>query len=148
MKLRVYFACALTHSPPDFQQKIASVKECLKALPDVELLDFVGLVDGSPQDVYEHDIHTCVKSADLIIADCTHPAIGLGWELGAATEAFRKHVFIVAADGSHLSRLIHGAVSPRNSDLAFATYGSQHDLFMICKERIEYVQVRISNYAE
>jgi hypothetical protein len=92
---------------------------------------FLGLEVGTDQDVYEHDIHECVRNADLIIAECSFPSLGLGWELGTAVEKYRKPVLAVAKEGTKVTRLVTGAQSERNPDYQFELYRSVEDLLSI-----------------
>jgi nucleoside 2-deoxyribosyltransferase len=109
MKKKIYIGCALTHAPEEFRIAIAELKDKLRK--DYEILDFVGLEKGTPQEVFEWDMN-CVRRCDLLVADCTHPAIGLGMEIGIAIEN-DKAMLIVAHADAKISRAIIGITSPK-----------------------------------
>lgn len=138
--VRIYVGCALTHASEDFKRCIEILKSELRFLKDVEVLEFLGLVNGTPVDVYEHDIHNCVEKADLFIAECSYPSIGLGWELGTAVEKHQKHVLAVAMSDSKITRLVVGANCERNPNYSFQTYDSIKELVSICIKKVEQIQ--------
>jgi len=67
----LYIGCALTHATEEFKQNVQALKERLKEVCTV--LEFVGLVDGSAQDVYNHDVNNCVRGCNLLWAFVTRP---------------------------------------------------------------------------
>ena len=109
-KARVYIGCSLTHAPEDFKQAVENLKNSLRSNYDV--MDFLGLQKGTVQDVYNWDIKQCVAKCDLFIAICDHASLGLGYELGAAIEAFNKPVLAVAHKDAYITRLVQGIDSP------------------------------------
>lgn len=72
------------------------------------MFDFVGLVAGSPADVFNWDIGHCVKDCDALIAICDYPSIGLGYELSEAAR-LKKPILALAHNDSRVTRLVHGA---------------------------------------
>lgn len=104
--MKVYVGCALTHSPEDFKKSVQKFKAKLKAM-DHESLEFIGTLKGTPKDVYLWDIAHCLKKSEAFIAICDYPAIGLGFELGAA-QADKKPVLALAHKDSQLTRLVAG----------------------------------------
>jgi nucleoside 2-deoxyribosyltransferase len=111
MKKKLYIGCSLTQAPEEFKNAIEKLKNELRK--DYEILDFVGLVNGTPKDVFEHDTY-CVKSCDLFIADCTYPAIGLGYELGVAI-MLDKPILAIAHKDAKVTRLVLGVTNPNYS---------------------------------
>jgi len=105
-RLKIYVGCSLTHAPEDFKNDIVKLKHLLAKT--YETTEFIGLVNGTPADVYQWDVHRCLAECDLFLAICDHPAIGLGYELGTAIEAWHKPVLAVAHTSAHVSRLVLG----------------------------------------
>ena len=79
---KVYVGCSLTHAPEAFRREVERFKKRLKEIPDILVLEFLRLKDGTARAVYTHDIINCVGHCDLMIAICDHPSTGLGWEMG------------------------------------------------------------------
>ncbi|MBU0611882.1 hypothetical protein KKA39_02325 [Patescibacteria group bacterium] len=138
--IKVYVGCALTYAGEDFKRDIEFLKIFLRSIKGVEVLEFIGLVNGTPVDVYEHDIHNCVGGGDLIIAECSFPSTGLGWEIGTAVEKHKKHVLAVAKADAKVTRLVIGAQCERNPNYSFQTYDSLEKLFDICTKKIKQIQ--------
>lgn len=121
---KIYIGCSLTHSSTEYKQSIDDLKNLLR--PNFEILDFVGLVNGTAQDVFEWDTN-CVKTCDLFVMDCTYPAIGMGYELGIALTC-GKPVLAVAREGTIVSRLVLGVTDPKFS---FEWYGQMDEITSI-----------------
>lgn len=105
--LKVYVGCALTHATEEQKAAVEAFKKFLRQFCTV--LDFVGLTAGTSSDVYNYDIHECVKKCDLFIADCTQLSLGLGWELGTSVETCKTRTMAVAQQGTKVTRLVLGA---------------------------------------
>ena len=106
-KPKLYVGCALTAATEEFKASVERLKDTLRDL-GYTVFDFVGLVAGTPEDVYKYDIGHCVRDCDAFIAICDQPGIGLGWELGEATR-LGKPVLAVAHVDAKVTRLIPGA---------------------------------------
>ena len=119
-KLNIYVACALTYASEDFKKQIEILKEEIRNIDGVNLFDFMGVINGTPQDVYKHDIHHCVENANLIIAEVSEPSTGLGWELGKAVESQKEtYVLALAREDVKVTRLVTGAVDPKRNPRYF-----------------------------
>ena len=129
MKKKIYIGCALTHAPEEFRIAISELKDKLRQ--DYEILDFIGLEKGTAEDVFEWDTK-CVRSCDLLVADCTHPAIGLGIEIGVAIEN-NKPMLLVAHKDAKIGRMILGITHPKFS---FHRYNDSLEVVTFIKERI------------
>ena len=114
---KIYLGCSLTHAPKGFREQVDSLKDILRE--DYEVFDFLGLVDGTPQEVYQWDIHHCVTDCTVFLAVCDYPGIGLGYELATAIEKLKKPVLAVAHEDAKVSRLVTGIDAP---DYTFARY--------------------------
>jgi len=107
-RLNVYVGCSLTHAPGEYRDSIQKFKEALKE--DYRPLEFFGLGAGSAQEVHERDMN-CLKEADFMIAECTFPSLGLGFEI-AVVHQMAKTIFIVAQETATVSRMILGIQGP------------------------------------
>ncbi len=112
-KPKLYIGHSLTQAPPEFVAAIADMKRELHSR--FEVLEFIGLVGGTPADVYQRDIVTNVGSCDLFVAICDYPAIGLGYEIATAIEKHDKPVLALAHKATHISRLVEGIPSKKYS---------------------------------
>ncbi len=71
---KIYVGCALTSATKPFTEEIVAFKDLLRIHSTV--LDFLGLVEGTPVDVYRHDIEVCVAGCDMFTAVCDEHSIG------------------------------------------------------------------------
>ncbi len=129
-KKKLYIGCALTHASEEFKTAIETLKAELRH--DYEILDFIGLVKGTPQDVFAWDLH-CVRASDLFVADCTYPAIGLGMEIGTAL-AENKKMLVIAHEDAKVTRIVLGITHPR---VTFKRYGNHAEVIAMIREQIE-----------
>ncbi|PIR93666.1 hypothetical protein COT97_05335 [Candidatus Falkowbacteria bacterium CG10_big_fil_rev_8_21_14_0_10_39_11] len=127
---KVYVGCALTQATEGFLQQVEAFKNILRS--DFEVLDFVGLEQGTDADVYHHDTH-CVRTCDLFVAICDYPAIGLGYELGLALE-INKPVIALAHHESKVTRLVLGIDKP---NFKFHRYTQLNDMNFVIKEQFK-----------
>jgi nucleoside 2-deoxyribosyltransferase len=103
---KIYIACALTHVPRThfkiYADSVHSIGEALCSENNIEVT--YALKNSDPylstlpfsersRACYERD-KKLVKDADLIIAECTFPSIGLGIELELAV-AYSKPIIII-----------------------------------------------------
>lgn len=133
-KLKLYFGCALTHTSVEYRQFIQDLRQSLKA--DFDVLEFLSdpldmqLNDMSIiHQIYEHDVN-CVKSCDIMIAECSYASTGLGFELGLAIER-DKPVLAIAGKDVYVTRLVQGVTHPKFS---FRRYGSTEEVTELIKE--------------
>ena len=114
---KIYIACSLTHASDEFKQEIKKLKELLKTR--YEIMEFLGLETGTAKDVYKHDIEN-VKTCDLLLAECSHPSTGLGFEIATALAGHRP-ILAVAKKDAKVSRLILGINSTLFSLMEYQT---------------------------
>lgn len=105
---KLYVGCSLAHAPQEFIDEVLELRNSLKK--DFEMLEFIGVGEGTLQEVFTHDI-TCVKKCDVLLAICNLPSTGLGYELGVAVESGKK-VLAVAHTDAKVSRLVQGINLP------------------------------------
>lgn len=128
---KVYVGCSLTLAPEAFKLTVEDFKKALRR-EGYEVFDFVGLVDGTPADVYSWDIGHCVRDCDIFIAICDEPSIGLGWELGEAARLGKPVLAIVHADAK-VTRLVIGAAEIE-PNVRFERYQKLSDMLPIVAE--------------
>ncbi len=107
----IYVGCALTTATDKLKTDVGRLKTALR--DDYHVLDFIGLVNGTPTDVYRWDIHRCVATCELLIAICDESATGLGYEMGVAVEKRGIPVIAVAHSSAKVTRLVVGVDHPR-----------------------------------
>lgn len=114
MNKKIYFAGSISGGRDDaalYQRIIRMMQET-----DIVLTEHIGKPDYSTKNrtiedeiaVYKQDTAWLLES-DLVIAECTHPSLGVGYEMGFA-EAHGKPVYIfhrVPAD-IHFSAMLCG----------------------------------------
>jgi hypothetical protein len=132
-KSKLYVGCSLTLASQDFKEEVEDFKESLRKA-GYEVFDFMGLVNGTPKDVYDWDIGHCVKDCDVFVAICDEPSIGLGWELSEATR-LGKPVLAVAHHDAKVSRLVLGAADVE-SNIRFVRYRHLAEIFAIVEELV------------
>ena len=131
--MKIYVGCSLTHAPEEFKREVCGLKNKLSALPEVEVLEFLGLVAGTAHDVYVHDIIGCVGQCDMMVAICDFPSIGLGWEM--ATQVVRgKPLLAFAQEESKVTRFIF---DPQVSGYSFHRYRTLSEVFDRVKSKLE-----------
>ena len=133
---RIYIGCALTNLPLEWREELPRqynlLRDTLRQKKDeYEVLDFVGLINGTSQDVARHDT-SCVERCSLFVALCACPSIGLGYEIGVAT-MLNKTVIAAVPKGVTVTRMVKGldAVNPRHS---FVEYGDVSELVRMVDE--------------
>lgn len=110
MKKKLYVSCALTVVPPDKKEAFwGMVKDIKKELSkSFEILEFKGLGDFTPEEVYDFDIKECVMKADCMLSVCDYPSLGTGYEIGTSVEKLGIPVLAVAHKDSVVAKLIRG----------------------------------------
>lgn len=132
----LYVGCALTHATEEFKNNVQTLKDRLKKVCHV--LEFVGLVNGTAEDVYNHDINVCVRGCDLFVAICDEASIGLGYELAVQIEDRQMPALAVAHLSSKVTRLVLGITSP---DFEFKNYEDFNNLYEIIAKKIETLYI-------
>ncbi len=117
--MKLYVGCALTHAPQEFQTQVELCKRALREY-GYDLLEFIGLSNGTAADVYAWDIKECVDKCDAMIVIADYPSIGLGWETGRSVAA-GKPVIAVAHKDARITRLVLGAAESEENFI-FARY--------------------------
>jgi hypothetical protein len=124
----IYVGCALTHATEEFKRDVQALKERLKEVCHV--LEFIGLVDGTAQDVYNHDINVCVRGCDLFIAICDQASIGLGYELAVQVEDRKLPALAVAHVDARVTRLVLGINQPNFEFKQYIDFDNLYDIII------------------
>jgi hypothetical protein len=129
-KVNVYVGCGLTHAPQEYKNEIAALKDQLRKVDWITVLDFVTPHTLSTEwekmdsrHIYHNDIHDCVGVAEAIIAELSYPSTGLGWELGTSVEKHKIRTMMCARDDAKISHLPIGAsLHDDNAHVSFIRY--------------------------
>ncbi|MBI2355596.1 MAG: hypothetical protein HYV13_00095 [Candidatus Doudnabacteria bacterium] len=125
---KIYLGAALVHAPEVYRRSILDLKKILSE--QFEVLDFYGYDKaGEARNVYLHDID-CVKNCDFLLAECSYPSLGLGFEIASALN-LNKPVIAVAHKDALVSRMILGIDTPL---FTFMRYESISDIAKIISE--------------
>lgn len=120
-KKKVYVGCALTQVPLYLMEYV--INELRTKLGEkYEVLEFVGLTEGTPEDVFIRD-SDCVIDCDLFVAICDYPSLGLGIELGIAYATQKATLALANTNTEKVSRMAQG-IRARNPNFVFKRYGS------------------------
>ena len=113
-KVKIYFAASIRGGRDDWASYLEIVKQ-LRAYGEI-LTEHIGDAELSAagEDIGDHDIHDrdlgWLKSSDCLVAEVTTPSLGVGYEIGKATE-WGKPVLCLyrPAEGRSLSAMIAGS---------------------------------------
>jgi nucleoside 2-deoxyribosyltransferase len=119
---KVYFASALANATVQFRHDCDEIKELLKGKYVIK--DYFGYVpEADAKMIYEHDAQQ-IRNAEMLIAECSYPSLGVGYEIGLAL-ALGKQVIAIAKEGSIVSKMITG-----NPSIKFIWYADPKDLIV------------------
>ena len=130
--MKIYVGCALTHAPEEFRKKVAELKERLKKIPSVEVLEFLGLKAGDSRDVFVHDIINCVNECDIMVAICDEPSTGLGIEMREQVGR-GKPLLAFGHSNTRITRII---LDPTWSSYRFYRYQDFNDIYETVRDAI------------
>lgn len=115
MKIKLYVGCALgglkDTEKEEFLKQVVRVKESLGA-KGFDVLEFMGLGEQTPREVYEHDILGCVTICDAMLAVCDYPSTGMGYEMAIVIEKRGLPVLAVAHKDTFVSKIVRGVSKP------------------------------------
>ena len=87
--------------------------------------------DGTPAYIWKRDTDW-LKECDIVIAECSSPSLGVGYELAYAESLGKPvHVFYGKPDG-RLSAMLHGC-----PDFSVHFYSSSDELYAFLREIME-----------
>lgn len=137
--MKIYIGCSLTYASEEFKQEIEELKNILRK--DYEILDFVWLVDWTCTDVYNWDTN-CVKSCDLMIAECSYPSIGLWYELWL-WNSLKKPIFAIAKKDAKVTRLVQWINSLNYTFIRYNEHLSE--ILPLLEKKIEEIKKQKNN---
>lgn|GEM_PF-628807 len=109
---KLYVGCGLTNAPESFKAEVEELKDKLREVGHY-VFDFIGLVNGTDEEVYDWDIEHCVANCDLFVAVCDHDSTGLGIEICQSVNVLNKPTLAVYNQQSRLTRLVKGFAKRR-----------------------------------
>ena len=133
MKKKVYFAGSIRGSQADtalYRQLIAHINETAAVLTE-----HVGDMTRSVQEgsfsadriIYEQDT-AWLKECDIVIAECTGPSTGVGYELAFAEKLGKPVHILYRPEKTNLSAMIKG-----DSYFIIHPYGTKEEAFAILR---------------
>jgi hypothetical protein len=105
---KIYIGCSLAHAPEDYKEDVEKLKKQLNQ--KFKVIDFNEPENGTDEDIFAHN-SSSAKTCDLMVADCSHPSIGLGFEIATALQN-HKPVLGVAHGSAKVSRFVLGINNP------------------------------------
>ena len=122
---KIYVGMGLTQAPKEFREDFQNeLKANLRNLSEVEVLDFIGLVAGTPTDVYDYDrSHT--ESAELCVFIVDYPSIGLGMEISIRLASGKKMLIFAHVDAK-ITRMLTGMCEKEG--VSFVRYETVDDI--------------------
>ena len=109
--VRIYLGHALTGAPKEFVSRMLLLRNSIKQLPDVEVLEFnwiPGLGPDPKVDTYELDSRN-VRRAHLAVGILDYPSIGLGFELQIRIQE-KLPLFCFVPQGQEVTHLLSCAI--------------------------------------
>ncbi len=130
MSKTIYIAMAITGSPDEYRVDFQrDLKAGLRALPDVEVLDFIDpkepeAVGASEQEIVDHDKQH-LEECDLMIGVCDYPATGLGMEI-VFRHNLKKPLLLFAHKDRKITHMVVGFA--KREDIPCIKYKSVEDI--------------------
>ena len=136
MKKKIYFSGSIAGGRDDVKL-YKKIIDMMKKTDEV-LTEHIGNVNYSiknrkekdNQKIYEQDTNW-LKECDLVIAECSHPSLGVGYEMAYA-EKIGKPVYIFYRKDIYLSVMLSG-----DPYFICYSYESEEDLFNKIKHILE-----------
>lgn len=124
-KLKIYVGCKLTNASSEFIDLVASVKAHINSTNSYEVIEFLGLEEGTQEDVVLHDTNGMLKS-DICLFFVENESSGMGIEIGLGIP-FQKPVIVLIPckieEYKKISRMVTGqtAVNARFVSKGYST---------------------------
>ncbi len=131
---KLYVGCGLTHASEKFKKEVQELKDELSKVCPV--LDFLGVVNGTPHDVYVHDIINCVGSCDLMAGICDEPSTGLGWEMATQVLVRKKPLLAFGHEDTKITRLV---LDPQLPGYEFIRYKNFFQVYDKIVEKVKEI---------
>ncbi len=124
---KVYLASSLTQSSGELKTIVEELKTKLRTA--CRMFEYFGLGPGQAREVYLHD-KKCIDESDFVVAECSQPSLGVGYEIGYALSAGKK-VYAFAKEGIVVSRMIIGITDP---NFTYQTYKNVDEIIETIKK--------------
>lgn len=108
-KPKLYVGCGLTNAPREFTDRVDLLKAKLRE-EDWDVMEFLGTVAGTAEDVYQRDIVENVGGCDAFVGIFDEPSTGLGFELNESLRLGKPTLGVAHVD-TRVTRLVLGAAS-------------------------------------
>lgn len=137
---KLYFGCSLSSAPEEYATKVLELRQQVAALPEVEHLPFLTDIhpDSNPHDIFKWDIFNQVAQADIMVAECTQPSFGLGWEVSHAVHVRKIPVLAFAHVDfkEKLSKFAPGADVEELPNYSFSWYKDNQEILDVIQKNI------------
>lgn len=128
----VYFAGSIRGGRQDaalYARIIAYLKgrgfQVLTEYVGLSSLSAMGEQDLTEKQIWERDMSWLIKS-DIVVAECTAPSLGVGYELGRARDLGKEILALYDRDRCRLSAMLAG-----DGKIRALGYGSKEELFAV-----------------
>jgi len=109
-KKKVYFTCALSGLTQVERDEMAALRDTLRE--DFDILEYCDPKDLTPAEIFAYDIDVNVAEADFLVSIVNRGATGLGYEICAAIELYKKPVLALAHHDAQISPFVLGINRP------------------------------------
>jgi len=117
--MKIYFASAIANSTHELRLEDEKLKRLIQE--KFHIHEYLGFNPSlNAKTVFLHDKEQIDKS-DLIIAECSNPSLGVGYEIGYALSLGKK-VIALAKESATVSKMIEG-----NPKITFFRYQNADD---------------------
>lgn len=110
--IKIYLAHSLTEAPPEFLERMKILRNDIRKIPGVEMLDFAwekGPEFNERVNVYEYDMD-CVHKADLLIAVLDHISSGTPMEIQARCIMFGSPLTCFHRKETRVSKIVRDCI--------------------------------------
>ena len=110
---KIYLGCSLTGAPESFKSEVKDLIGLLeKSYTILPFFSFTNKIAKNNREVFEFDMNQ-IKEADFMIAICSYPSTGMGYEIREALSQGKK-VFAFAKDTDNISKFIDNGITDSN----------------------------------
>lgn len=138
-RLRLYVGHKLTNAGEDFLEKMSLLRDGIERelAGEFVVLKFLGLVGGTPFDVFQQDINVNVATCDLMVAIVDEESTGLGLEIGLALSRFGKPILLIQhSNVPRVSRLVLGAAEHNSGNMLHVIVNDRLDIIKAIRDSV------------
>nr|AIA18953.1 Nucleoside 2-deoxyribosyltransferase [uncultured bacterium] len=139
--LKIYLAHSLTQAPAELLARMKILRQALKDIPGVEVLDFAwerGPKFNEQVNVYEYDMN-CVREADLVVAVLDNISSGTSMEIQSRCQMSGQPLVCFFKKGIRVSKIIADCITFHRNKNASADALPDPIEYSDDQEIIEYV---------